>query len=169
MAAQIVRLLEDSTLRERLALAAYDTTDSLTWDRVRDRWAAIYRETAPPARGRGSNQARMTPAHVVTRLLTMDRREMWFRASTASRRAAGASPIWRAGRTGGGMPLPTRSATTTRRCCPRLPAFMKGIGSAPIMRSCITSRLDVHGSSSTQPARSERARTILAHRPERAR
>jgi glycosyltransferase involved in cell wall biosynthesis len=56
VAAQIFWLLEDSTFARRLALAAYDTTESLTWDRVRDRWAAIYvrllRQPAVEARTR---------------------------------------------------------------------------------------------------------------------
>jgi L-malate glycosyltransferase len=56
VAARVVRLLEDSTFARRLALAAYDTTDALTWDQVRDRWAAIYvgllRQPAVEARTR---------------------------------------------------------------------------------------------------------------------
>jgi glycosyltransferase involved in cell wall biosynthesis len=39
----IVRLLEDPALARRIALAAYETTDALQWERVRDRWVAAYR------------------------------------------------------------------------------------------------------------------------------
>jgi glycosyltransferase involved in cell wall biosynthesis len=44
IAAQVARLLEDSALARRLALAACDSTDALVWERVRDRWVAVYRE-----------------------------------------------------------------------------------------------------------------------------
>lgn len=49
VAGRLLRLLEDSTLARRLALAAFDTTDALAWDRVRDRWVGLYRKLA--ARG----------------------------------------------------------------------------------------------------------------------
>jgi L-malate glycosyltransferase len=43
VSARVIRLLEDPACARRLALAAFDTTDALVWDRVRDRWAALYR------------------------------------------------------------------------------------------------------------------------------
>jgi glycosyltransferase involved in cell wall biosynthesis len=43
VATQVLRLLEDAALATRLARAAYETTDALTWDHVRDRWLAVYR------------------------------------------------------------------------------------------------------------------------------
>jgi len=43
VAAHVLRLLEDATLASRLARAAFDTTDALTWEHVRDRWLAVYR------------------------------------------------------------------------------------------------------------------------------
>lgn len=49
IAEQILRLLEDQTLARRLTLAAYDTTDALVWQRVRDRWVAVYRELHAPS------------------------------------------------------------------------------------------------------------------------
>ena len=49
VAAQVVRLLEDSALAHRLTLAACDSTDALVWERVRDRWAAVYRELYTPS------------------------------------------------------------------------------------------------------------------------
>ncbi len=49
IAAQVVRLLEDSALARRLALAACDSTEALVWERVRDRWVAVYRELSTPS------------------------------------------------------------------------------------------------------------------------
>jgi len=57
VAAQILRLLEEPTLSRRLTLAARDTTDALVWDRVRDRWVAVYREACT----RSVLQPRVTP------------------------------------------------------------------------------------------------------------
>jgi glycosyltransferase involved in cell wall biosynthesis len=55
VAAQLSRLLEDSTLARRLALAAFATTDALAWDCVRDRWVGLYRGVA-------ARTARSTPS-----------------------------------------------------------------------------------------------------------
>ena len=49
IATQVVRLLEDSALARRLALSACDSTDALSWERVRDRWVAVYRELCTPS------------------------------------------------------------------------------------------------------------------------
>ncbi len=57
VAAQILRLLADPALSRRLTLAARDTTDALVWDRVRDRWVAVYRELCT----RSVLQPRVTP------------------------------------------------------------------------------------------------------------
>jgi L-malate glycosyltransferase len=57
VAAQILRLLADPTLARRLTLAARDTTDALVWERVRDRWVAVYRELCT----RSALQPRVTP------------------------------------------------------------------------------------------------------------
>jgi glycosyltransferase involved in cell wall biosynthesis len=43
VATQIERLLDDPALARRLALAAYDLTDGLVWERVRAQWIAAYR------------------------------------------------------------------------------------------------------------------------------
>jgi L-malate glycosyltransferase len=43
VSARVIRLIEDSTCARRIALAAFETTDTLVWDRVRDHWAALYR------------------------------------------------------------------------------------------------------------------------------
>jgi len=42
VARNVLRLLEDSTLARRVALAAFDTTDALVWEQVRHRWAGLY-------------------------------------------------------------------------------------------------------------------------------
>ena len=89
IAAQVVRLLEDSALAQRLALAARDSTEALVWERVRDRWVAVYRDAGHPIRSRAADQADMSSAHLWRRLAAMDRHELWFRASAAGRRQAG--------------------------------------------------------------------------------
>jgi L-malate glycosyltransferase len=43
VAAQILRFLDDSRFARRVALAAYDFTDGLIWERVRDEWVGVYR------------------------------------------------------------------------------------------------------------------------------
>jgi glycosyltransferase involved in cell wall biosynthesis len=43
VAAQVGRLLTDSSFARRLALAAYDFTDGLVWERVRGQWVGVYR------------------------------------------------------------------------------------------------------------------------------
>jgi glycosyltransferase involved in cell wall biosynthesis len=49
VAGRILELLGDSALARRLALAAFDTTDALAWERVRDRWVGLYRGLAARA------------------------------------------------------------------------------------------------------------------------
>jgi L-malate glycosyltransferase len=49
IAGQIFRLLEDSGFARRVALAAYEATDAFTWDRVRERWLAVYRDVLADA------------------------------------------------------------------------------------------------------------------------
>jgi glycosyltransferase involved in cell wall biosynthesis len=49
VAARVVQLLEDSTLARRLALAAFDSTDSVMWEEVREQWIAAYRGAATRA------------------------------------------------------------------------------------------------------------------------
>jgi glycosyltransferase involved in cell wall biosynthesis len=44
IAAQVMRLLEDPALARRLVCAAYEATNGLVWDRVRDSWAVVYRD-----------------------------------------------------------------------------------------------------------------------------
>jgi glycosyltransferase involved in cell wall biosynthesis len=44
VADRVIRLLQDPALAERIAEAAYATTDVLVWDRVRDRWIDVYRQ-----------------------------------------------------------------------------------------------------------------------------
>jgi glycosyltransferase involved in cell wall biosynthesis len=55
VAARIVQLLEDATLARRLALAAFDSTDSVVWEEVREQWVAAYR-------GVGTRAAAETPS-----------------------------------------------------------------------------------------------------------
>jgi glycosyltransferase involved in cell wall biosynthesis len=43
VAENVIRLLEDRPFAQRVALAAYDLTDTLVWDRVRDQWLEVYR------------------------------------------------------------------------------------------------------------------------------
>ena len=49
VAAQVFRLLEDPALSRRLALAASEAVDAMVWERVRDQWAAVYRELGSAA------------------------------------------------------------------------------------------------------------------------
>jgi L-malate glycosyltransferase len=49
IAGQIFRLLEDSGFARRVALAAHEATDAFTWDRVRERWLAVYRDVLADA------------------------------------------------------------------------------------------------------------------------
>jgi len=49
VASQVIRLLEDSELAKRLALAGYASVEDLVWDRIRDRWAQTYRELSSRA------------------------------------------------------------------------------------------------------------------------
>jgi glycosyltransferase involved in cell wall biosynthesis len=49
IAGQIFRLLEDPGFARRVALAAYEATDAFTWDRVRERWLAVYRDVLADA------------------------------------------------------------------------------------------------------------------------
>jgi len=46
MAECVIRFLEDPPLARRVALAAYSATAALTWDNVRNEWAAAYRGLA---------------------------------------------------------------------------------------------------------------------------
>jgi glycosyltransferase involved in cell wall biosynthesis len=43
IARQVLLLLEDSRLARRLAMSAYESTDALIWERVRNQWIAAYR------------------------------------------------------------------------------------------------------------------------------
>jgi glycosyltransferase involved in cell wall biosynthesis len=43
VAENVIRLLEDPPFARRVALAAYDLTEALVWDRVRDQWLDVYR------------------------------------------------------------------------------------------------------------------------------
>ena len=107
----------------------------------------------------------MTPAHVVTRLLTMDRREMWFRASTASRRAAGRvaymarRPQWRRDA------LANALRDDHPSVLPAIACLHEGnwLGAHHALMHHFATRRPRFV---LQPAaRSERARTILAHHP----
>jgi glycosyltransferase involved in cell wall biosynthesis len=44
VATQVLRLLSDPVMAERLALAAYASTENLAWEKVRGQWKAAYRE-----------------------------------------------------------------------------------------------------------------------------
>lgn len=52
MASAVMRLLTEPSLSDRLARAAYQTTDALDWDRVREHWIAAYRRVAAGAEAR---------------------------------------------------------------------------------------------------------------------
>ena len=43
IANHVLRLLGDSRFARRIALAAYDFTEGLAWEQVRDQWVAVYR------------------------------------------------------------------------------------------------------------------------------
>ena len=47
IAAHVLRLLDDGRLARRLALAAFDATEDLVWDRVRTQWVEVYRGLLP--------------------------------------------------------------------------------------------------------------------------
>jgi hypothetical protein len=107
----------------------------------------------------------MTPANVVSRLLAMDGREMWFRASTAGRRAAGRvaymarRPQWRR------EALASALRADSPSMQPAIACLHEGdwLGAHHVLMHHIATRrprflLD-------PAARSERARTILAHHP----
>jgi glycosyltransferase involved in cell wall biosynthesis len=51
VARHVLLLLQDQRLARRLAMTAYQSTESLVWDRVRGQWVAAYRSLLPETTG----------------------------------------------------------------------------------------------------------------------